>query len=103
MHGTPFCPHSTQLEIENGLSDQRGTFCDKIEFVKTIHKISGFPGHLLTLIIKGIEIKNSARVETETLMKNTIYFKFPISTTKLTFTRCTKCKDKKNSKLFQEP
>lgn len=95
MHGTPYCPHSIQFKIEKGLSDQRGTFRDKIEFIKTIHKISGFPGHVLTLIIVGIEIKNSARVETETLMKNTIYFKLPISTTKLTFTICTKCKDKR--------
>lgn len=94
MHGTPYCPHSIQFIIEKGLSDQRGKFRDTIEFVKTIHKISGFPGHVLTLIIVGIEIKNSARVKTETLMKNTIYFKFPISTTKLTFTICTKCKEK---------
>lgn len=72
MHGTPYCPQSIQFKIEKGLSDQRGTFRNKIKFVKTIHNISGFPG--LTLIIVGIEIKNSARIETETLMKNTIYF-----------------------------
>lgn len=51
MHGTPYCPHSIQFKIEKGLSDQRGTIWDKIEFVKTIHKISGFQGHVLTLIM----------------------------------------------------
>lgn len=57
MHGTPYCPQSIQFKIEKGLSEQRGTFRDKIEFVKTIHKISGFPRHILTLIIVGIGIK----------------------------------------------